>query len=99
MARVTVAHAPAAVLPDIGMSQSSILVGALLAAFILYLAINKRLGVYWSLLTGGTGQQAAANAAAVAAAASNNPVVTSPSGGPAMQPTGGPFVQQPLIKN
>jgi hypothetical protein len=37
------------------MSQSTLLVGAVFAAFILYLALNKRLGVYWSLLTGGTG--------------------------------------------
>ena len=37
------------------MSQSTLLVGALFGAFILYLALNKRLGVYWSLLTGGTG--------------------------------------------
>jgi hypothetical protein len=37
------------------MSQSTLLVGAVFGAFILYLALTKRLGVYWSLLTGGTG--------------------------------------------
>lgn len=34
------------------LSQSTILVGALLAAFIVYLAMNGRLNAYWALLTG-----------------------------------------------
>lgn len=33
-------------------SQSTILVGALLAAFIVWLAMNGRLNAYWALLTG-----------------------------------------------
>lgn len=35
------------------MSQSTVLIGALLAAFIVYLAMNNRLVTYWQLLTGG----------------------------------------------
>lgn len=35
--------------------QSTIWLGALLGMFVLYLAMNNRLAVYWSLLTGGTG--------------------------------------------
>lgn len=38
--------------------QSTIWLGALLAMFILYLAMNNRLLAYWSLLTGGTGATA-----------------------------------------
>jgi hypothetical protein len=56
----TIARAPLRALPDIGMSQTSLLVGTLLGAFVLYLAMNNRLSVYWSLLTGGTGATAIA---------------------------------------
>jgi len=36
------------------MSQSAILGGALAAMFIIYLAMNGRLQLYWALLTGGS---------------------------------------------
>jgi hypothetical protein len=32
--------------------QSGFIVGALFAGFVVYLALNRRLGVYWRLLTG-----------------------------------------------
>jgi hypothetical protein len=35
------------------MSQSQVLVGALLAGFVVYLAMNGKLAAYWKLLTGG----------------------------------------------
>jgi hypothetical protein len=35
------------------ISQSTILVGATLAAFVLWLAMQNRLAAYWALLTGG----------------------------------------------
>lgn len=35
------------------MSQSGMIVAALVAGFVVYLAINGRLNTYWSLLTGG----------------------------------------------
>ena len=50
---VQVARAPLAVLPNVGMSQSSVMLAALLAGFVVYLAIKQRLGVYWSILIGG----------------------------------------------
>ena len=34
------------------MSQSTILVGVLLAGFIIYLLMNGRLNAYWAILTG-----------------------------------------------
>jgi hypothetical protein len=37
------------------VSQSSVLTAVLLAGFIIYLFLKQRLGVYWSLLTGGSG--------------------------------------------
>jgi hypothetical protein len=48
-------------------NQSTIWLGALLAMFILYLAMNNRLAVYWSLLTGGTGSTASSSTGAAAA--------------------------------
>lgn len=37
------------------MSQSEVIGAVLIAGFILWLAINKKLSVYWSLLLGGGG--------------------------------------------
>jgi hypothetical protein len=37
------------------VSQSTIVVGALLAAFIIWLAVNNRLGVYYNVVVGGGG--------------------------------------------
>jgi hypothetical protein len=34
------------------VSQSTILVGSLLGAFVVYLAMNNRLSVYWGILSG-----------------------------------------------
>jgi hypothetical protein len=36
------------------VNQSEVLGGALIAGFLIYLAMTKRLGVYWKILTGGT---------------------------------------------
>lgn len=51
-------------------SQSSWLAGALVAGFILYLAANQRLGVYWSLLTGGGAASSTAGTTSTGVAAS-----------------------------
>jgi hypothetical protein len=34
------------------MSQSTVLIGALIAAFVIYLAVNNRFGVYYNVLIG-----------------------------------------------
>jgi hypothetical protein len=39
----------------VAISQSTLLVGALLATFLLWLAVNNRLVTYWGFLTGGGG--------------------------------------------
>jgi hypothetical protein len=60
------------------MNQSGVLLGALFAGFIVYLAMTKRLPVYWSLLTGGgqgstptsTAASASSGGSSVAGAAS-----------------------------
>jgi hypothetical protein len=57
------------------MSQSELLGAVLIAGFLLWLAINKRLGVYWSLLLGG-----AAVAAPAASGTSSGPAA--PAGSP-----------------
>ena len=50
---VTVARAPIAVAPNISMSQSGLMVAALLGGFVVFLALQNKLGVYWSILLGG----------------------------------------------
>jgi hypothetical protein len=49
------------------MNQSGWIVGALLAAFIVFLAIEGRLAAYWALLTGGAGASSSAPAPAAEA--------------------------------
>ena len=50
---VTVARAPVAALPNVSMSQSGLMVAALIGGFIVYLAMQGKLGTYWTLMTGG----------------------------------------------
>jgi hypothetical protein len=45
------------------LSQSSVLVGALLAGFIVWLILNGKLGTYWSLLLGGAAATATSSPA------------------------------------
>lgn len=56
----TIARAPIAVLPNAGMSQSSLMVAALIGGFIVYLGFAGKLQAYWSLLIGGGSGSAAA---------------------------------------
>ena len=72
---VQVARAPLAVLPNVGMSQSSVMLAALLAGFVVYLAVKQRLGVYWSIMIGGG---AAASSTTPAATSSTAPSSTAP---------------------
>jgi hypothetical protein len=41
-------------LPSDSMSQSAVMLGALVAGFLVYLMLRGRLGTYWALMTGGT---------------------------------------------
>lgn len=45
------------------MSQSAIIVGAVIAMFVLYLAMNNRLNYYWSVLAGSPAGSTAPGAA------------------------------------
>jgi hypothetical protein len=56
------------------MSQSTVLVGVLLGAFVVYLAMGNRLNAYWSILTGS------------AAGSAIPPGATSPMGGGPLLP-------------
>lgn len=40
------------------ISQSGFVMGALIAGFVLWLALNQRLGTYWNILIGGAGSSA-----------------------------------------
>lgn len=50
---VTVARAPIAVAPNVSMSQSGLMVAALLGGFVVFLALQGKLANYWSILLGG----------------------------------------------
>lgn len=57
----TVAKSPAPmILPNVSMSQSSVIGAALIGGFILYLMLQGKLGAYWSLLMGGSNAASAA---------------------------------------
>jgi hypothetical protein len=60
---VTVARAPVAGLPNATMSQSGLMVAALLGGFVVYLAMAGKLAAYWSILMGGGATSTAAPAA------------------------------------
>jgi hypothetical protein len=52
------------------MSQSTVLVGVMLGAFVVFLAANNRLSVYWQILLGGGGSSGGSSA--------TNPTGTAP---------------------
>lgn len=60
------------------MSQSGWLAVALVVAFVLYLAANQRLALYWRLLTGGGATTPAAGGSAASAAPSASAGASSP---------------------
>ena len=78
MATKVVARAPLAILPNVGMSQSALMVGALVAGFILYLAIKQRLGAYWSILIGGGASATATTTTAPATTTAAPATTTTP---------------------
>ena len=53
MAKSVALSSGSAVLPTVSMSQSTLMVGALFAGFLVWLAMNGKLQAYWSLLLGG----------------------------------------------
>lgn len=75
---VTLAKSPSPVLPAISMSQSGVIVGALLGGFVIYLLIQGRLAVYYNLLLGGAG----ASKPAVPSPSTAQPPGVAPQGAP-----------------
>ena len=53
--------AGSALLPSVHVSQATVMIGSLVGGFVLYLALNNRLAVYWGLLLGGTATAAPAD--------------------------------------
>lgn len=80
------------------MSQSAILTGALLAAFVVWLAMNGRLSAYWAILTG------SAAGAGGTSSTGTTPSVLNPTGTPPgtllnpFAPGAGTGTITPLIK-
>jgi hypothetical protein len=88
---VTVARAPVAGLPNVTMSQSGLMVAALLGGFVVYLAMAGKLAAYWSILMGGGASSTAAPAATTTTpgattttpgATTTSPTTTSPTTSP-----------------
>lgn len=52
---VKVLSSPSPVLPSASLSQSGLMVAALLGGFVVFLAMQGKLATYWSILLGGGG--------------------------------------------
>lgn len=63
------------------MNQSSLMAGALLAGFVVYLAMNGKLAAYWSILIGGGSGSAASSATGSGSAATSSSTSTASAGG------------------
>jgi hypothetical protein len=79
---------PTPVLPDVGISQSSLMAAALLAGFVVWLAMNGKLATYWSLLTGGSGATANATSSTTTGSTATGSTATG-SGSTATTPSSG----------
>lgn len=107
MARVTVARSPSVLMPNVGMSQSGLMVASLLGGFVVYLALNQKLGAYWSILIGGSSSTATAASTpstTTAPATTTSPSTTATSAIPSSQAsvlglggTGGAQVQSGTV--
>jgi hypothetical protein len=75
---VTIARAPIAVAPNVSLSQSGLMVAALLGGFVVFLALQGKLGNYWSILLGG-GASATTGATTGGAATTAAPTATATS--------------------
>jgi hypothetical protein len=78
---VAVARAPIAVAPNVSMSQSGLMVAALLGGFVVFIAMQGKLANYWSILLGG-GSTATSGATTTPAAPSTGSGSTAPSASP-----------------
>jgi hypothetical protein len=79
---VAVARAPIAVAPNVSMSQSGLMVAALLGGFVVFLAMQGKLQNYWSILLGGgstSTSSAASPTTATPGATTTAPAATTPS--------------------
>lgn len=81
---VTVARGPD--LPTITMSQSGVIIGALVAGFFIYLMMKGRLITYYNLLVGGAGAGKAPGVAGISPSSTASSNV-----GPSYGPTGNIF--------
>ena len=90
---VTVARAPIAVAPNIGMSQSGLMVAALVGGFIVFVAMQGKLANYWSILLGGGASSAgSATTPSTTTPSTTTPSTTTPSTtSPTLPAIGNPF--------
>jgi hypothetical protein len=84
---VAVARAPIAIAPNASMSQSGIMVAALLGGFVVFLAMQGKLANYWSILLGGGAS--ATTGAATTASPTTTPgaTTTAPAGSTTLLPS------------
>jgi hypothetical protein len=87
---VTVARAPIAVAPNITMSQSGLMVAALVGGFVVFVAMQGKLANYWSILLGG-GSTSTGSAATPTTPGATTPGATPIPGGPVSGGTTSPF--------
>ena len=75
---VKVLSSPSPVLPSASMSQSGLMVAALLGGFVVFLAMQGKLAAYWSILLGG-GSASTAPATTSTAQTPSTPSTSTPS--------------------
>jgi hypothetical protein len=75
------------------MTQSEVIAGALFAGFLLWLAMNKRLPAYWSILTGGGASPAAAGGSGGGGSGSGSATPPAPGSGSG---SGGGYLVPPI---
>jgi hypothetical protein len=77
---VKVLSSPSPVLPSASLSQSGLMIAALLGGFVVFLAMQGKLGNYWSILMGGGASSTSTASTTTSPSTSTSPsTTTSPS--------------------
>jgi hypothetical protein len=94
---VKVLSSPSPVLPSASMSQSGLMVAALLGGFVVFLAMQGKLQNYWSILLGGGASSTATTGTTTAPATTTAPGATTTSPTPTTSLFGLPSSIFPML--
>jgi hypothetical protein len=83
----TVVKSPTVLLPSVGMSQSGLMVAALIGGFVVFIAMQGKLASYWSILLGGSSSPTSPATTVAPAPSSSTTIPGAGSTAPATTPT------------